>query len=206
MPSEVSKRICLQCGVDISARHWRAKYCSQKCRDRYLYAQAHPRLERHCAWCGVDISAKKRHAIYCSRICKTKASDDRRLDDGRSLRRDRARYQREAEHRKEYARRYLVERPGFAKAMQLRRKARLRAVPAYRFTERDWRRLRLRYDNRCAYCGEQTHDLQREHLIPISRGGSHGIGNIVPACPRCNYAKRTSLPIEWKRRLIEERG
>ena len=32
-----------------------------------------------------------------------------------------------------------------------------------------------------------------------------GIGNVVPACPPCNFGKHTSLAIEWRRRLDERR-
>jgi hypothetical protein len=150
------------------------------------------------------MEGKKSHAVYCSRRCKTKASDRRRVEDGRGKRRDRARYPRECQHRRAYARQYLAERPGLAKSLQLLRKARLRKVSVYRFTERDWRRLKVRYRNCCAYCGRPSDDLQREHVLPLARGGSHGVGNIVPSCPRCNYGKRTSLAVEWKVRLRNE--
>lgn len=149
------------------------------------------------------MAGKRSHAVYCSRQCKTKSSDRRRTVDGRGKQRDRARYDQEAEHRRAYARQYLTDRPGFAKARQLLRKARLRQVPVYRFTENDWRRLKARYDNRCAYCGAAGVPLQREHVIPLARGGSHGVGNLVPACARCNYGKRTSFAFEWLLRLRE---
>lgn len=158
-------------------------------------------MARVCAWCQSSLEGKRSHAVYCSRLCKTKASDQRRNADGRALRRDRQRYPVEAERRREYARQYLRDRPGMAKSLQLLRKARLRAVPVYRFSERDWCRLKARYRGCCAYCGRSGVPLQREHLIPLARGGSHGVGNIVPACAPCNYGKRTSLPIEWRLRL-----
>ena len=199
-----SPRVCLWCGADISGRHWRTKYCNQSCRDRYWYERHHPRPERTCAWCGTDITAKRRHAIYCSRICKARGMTRRYTEDGRRIPRDRARYEREAERRKANARKYIADRPGYAKALQLRRKARLLMVPVYRFSEKDWRRLKARYRDCCAYCGKPSDTLQREHVLPISRGGSHGVGNIVPACARCNYGKRTSLAIEWKVRLRQE--
>ncbi len=202
----MDKRSCQWCGADISHRHERTHFCNQSCRDRFYWDRDHPRTERCCKWCGADIQHMKRHAVYCSRSCKTKASDERRREDGRAKQRDRERYGSEAEHRKAYARRYLAERPGFAKSLQLLRKARMRAVPVYRFTEADWRRLKQQYRNCCAYCGRESTELQREHLIPLAKGGSHGVGNIVPACPRCNYGKAVSLPIEWKRRLLQEGG
>lgn len=61
-------------------------------------------LARGCAHCEGSLEGKRPHAVYCSRRCKTAASDQRRLADGRAHRRDRARYPREAEHRRSYAR------------------------------------------------------------------------------------------------------
>ena len=39
-----------------------------------------------------------------------------------------------------------------------------------------------------------------EHLIPISRGGAHTIGNLAPLCGSCNSSKHDMLWIEWKHR------
>lgn len=164
------------------------------------------RSDLACAWCGGSLRGKRAGARYCGRQCKGRASDARRVADGRGIARDRARYPQEADHRRAYARQYLAARPGLAKSLQLRRKARLAAVPVYRFTERDWRRLKARYRGACAYCGVTGVPLQREHVIPLARGGAHGAGNIVPACARCNYGKAAGLAIEWITRLRKREG
>jgi len=54
------------------------------------------------------------------------------------------------------------------------------------------------FGNRCAYC-DQEGDMQIEHVEPISKGGPHDIGNIVPACWPCNASKRTSEMESWYR-------
>jgi 5-methylcytosine-specific restriction endonuclease McrA len=58
-----------------------------------------------------------------------------------------------------------------------------------------WRRW-VEFDHCCAYCGTQG-DLQVEHVIPISKGGEHHLGNIVPACATCNYSKRSAPVEQW---------
>jgi 5-methylcytosine-specific restriction endonuclease McrA len=58
-----------------------------------------------------------------------------------------------------------------------------------------WRRW-VEFDHCCAYCGTQG-DLQVEHVIPISKGGEHHLGNIVPACASCNYSKRSAPVEQW---------
>ncbi|WP_221890709.1 HNH endonuclease signature motif containing protein [Streptomyces sp. WAC01280] len=68
----------------------------------------------------------------------------------------------------------------------------------HKVTDRDLSRLWSRYGNSCAYCGERTSSLQQEHVVPISRGGVDGIGNLVPACPNCNLVKGDRTVMEWR--------
>lgn len=44
---------------------------------------------------------------------------------------------------------------------------------------------------RCTYCGATKEDdrLEVDHVIPVSRGGTDDIGNLVAACRRCNIGK-----------------
>ena len=44
------------------------------------------------------------------------------------------------------------------------------------------------FGNECIYCGS-THDITYDHVIPLSRGGSSNITNIVKACRSCNSGK-----------------
>src|SRR5512142_3411993 len=55
---------------------------------------------------------------------------------------------------------------------------------------------------RCQYCGRTQGELKpresltRDHLIPISRGGTNEWTNVVTACSPCNTRKANSLPNE----------
>jgi hypothetical protein len=53
------------------------------------------------------------------------------------------------------------------------------------------------WGNRCYYCGKAGGNLQREHRIPLARGGDNHISNIVPACGPCNRAKSTLTDDEY---------
>jgi 5-methylcytosine-specific restriction endonuclease McrA len=53
-----------------------------------------------------------------------------------------------------------------------------------------------RFGHCCAYCKRQG-DLEVEHVVPISKGGQHHLGNIVPACQSCNSSKRTKDAHDW---------
>lgn len=82
------------------------------------------------------MTGRRRDAIYCSRVLQTRASDARRVVDGRSRRRDRARYASEADHRRAYAR---------LKGRELRDAA------------------RVHYGDRCVECGSKT-NLELDHV------------------------------------------
>jgi hypothetical protein len=51
--------------------------------------------------------------------------------------------------------------------------------------------------DRCAYCGAAGAKLQWEHILPLSRGGSDTVDNLVLACAPCNLAKGARQPLEW---------
>lgn len=77
-----------------------------------------------------------------------------------------------------------------------RRRFRVREAETYQVTLKDWERLCSRYRGCCAYCGERR-PLTQEHVIPLSRGGNHSIGNLLPVCKSCNSSKRDRLLVEW---------
>lgn len=62
--------------------------------------------------------------------------------------------------------------------------------------------LFARDDYRCQYCHRTQADLRhrecltRDHLVPISRGGSNEWTNVVTACSSCNTRKGNHLPEE----------
>ena len=49
----------------------------------------------------------------------------------------------------------------------------------------------------CANCGA-AENIHIDHIIPLSRGGAHSIGNLQPLCAYCNISKGNSLQIEWR--------
>lgn len=51
---------------------------------------------------------------------------------------------------------------------------------------------------RCVYCGATKEDspLEIDHVIPVSRGGTSDIGNLVAACKPCNRGKRAKSLVD----------
>ncbi len=56
----------------------------------------------------------------------------------------------------------------------------------------------------CMYCGAQfhAHDLSRDHITPLSRGGTDTWMNVVTACKRCNNHKAGATPEQAGMTLI----
>ncbi len=51
--------------------------------------------------------------------------------------------------------------------------------------------------SRCYYCRKKLTDWHQEHKIPLSRGGSDNISNIVVSCPPCNWRKKDKTEEEF---------
>lgn len=49
--------------------------------------------------------------------------------------------------------------------------------------------------DKCVYCGGEFEHT--DHAIPLSRGGSHSVDNVVPACSKCNKAKGNRTAEEY---------
>jgi 5-methylcytosine-specific restriction endonuclease McrA len=70
--------------------------------------------------------------------------------------------------------------------------------------------LFARDDYTCQYCGTHRSELRarqfltRDHVRPISRGGSNGWDNVVTSCSPCNNRKGGRLPAEAGMKLRRE--
>lgn len=92
-----------------------------------------------------------------------------------------------------------------ARAARRRRKRYLAADND--LTREQWLAIRLAWDEQCAYCGDPAGSLQRDCVLPLSRGGRYTIENVVPACRSCNASKSNQEVTRWMRmkRLNEPR-
>ena len=59
-------------------------------------------------------------------------------------------------------------------------------------------RLEL-FNNQCCYCLTDFSDkeLHWDHFVPLSQGGTHNLGNLLPACEFCNCSKHAKDAYEW---------
>lgn len=79
-----------------------------------------------------------------------------------------------------------------------RRKAKMKGNVVAQVSAQQIRDRFAEFNGCCAYCGAEG-DLHIEHFIPISKGGTHVLGNILPACQPCNYSKTAYDGEQWYR-------
>lgn len=130
------------------------------------------RLSRACGYCGTGFAAATTAALYCSKKC--------------------ARYGWAAENpeRNERA----------ARANRDKRRARLAGASVERVTADE---VRLATGDICYLCGiaidfnlKHPHpgSPSMDHVVPLSRGGSHSVDNLAMTHLRCNLRKHNNPP------------
>ena len=98
--------------------------------------------------------------------------------------------------------RYLRAHPEVRRTRWSNRRARERAAEG-QYTTEQWMALIARYDSCCAYCGRRA-PLQPDHRVPLARGGTNWIDNILPACGPCNRRKHLLTETEFRALLSRE--
>lgn len=87
-----------------------------------------------------------------------------------------------------------------------RRRQRRMARVAHDLTDAQWTALQHAWGG-CAYCGTTEQPLQRDCVLPISRGGRYTLENVVPACRPCNTSKCSDEVTAWlRRKRLDERA
>lgn len=168
----IKTRSCLQCHK-IKSQEWEKNHPSRMREVRKALHEKHKekRNARHREWL-------KDNAEHCSAWRKTRYRKHR--DSERA-------------HRKAYGKTERG-RQAIAKHLNKRRAARKNNHIAY-YSLSDWQKRLEQFDNRCAYCNGEPQSV--DHFIAITKGGSHCLNNVLPACNSCNSSKHNKDPEKW---------
>ncbi|MDP3893844.1 HNH endonuclease [Nocardioides sp.] len=91
-------------------------------------------------------------------------------------------------------------------ATYARRRKRRMATAEHDLTDDQWVALQEAWAG-CAYCRAEGPALQKDCILPISRGGRYTLTNVVPACGSCNASKCNLEVSTWMRRKkLDEQG
>lgn len=200
-PREKKLYTCEWCGSGFSsASNNPPKYCGSKCRDRSRYDRHH---DARLAAVQEYRAANKEEIRERRRLAWAENPE-------RGRARNRVNYLRHREKRVAEALEYQRSNPEVVARTRNKR----RAAVSYAITSRDLQRLTRQYRGACAYCAvtlsafgrSEGTSLQWDHVVPLSRGGTNGIGNIVPSCRSCNLEKNAKFLTEWKNRWYLRAG
>lgn len=146
-----------------------------------------------CDYCGKESSdrpshyaRRKRH--FCSTQCYSNYRKERLpLEEQHAYKGVR----KEGENKQVYHRNYCKNHPQNISHLKAERYAREKGADGSH-TLKQWQELKLKYKNKCAICGKEK-PLTKDHIIPLSKGGSNYIENIQPLCRNCNSKKNDKL-------------
>lgn len=185
---------CVYCGKEYNTKPSHAerrRYCSKKCQGLDITTL----VTKICIVCDKEFKVhnneSRKEAKYCSQICKGihhngkshwnyKGPGNRLKDDPEHVRTMRRNLVQNSEKVKNTIRRGKMKRER-------------NLFVEHHFTE--WIELLKKHNNICFYCGVRMtktpgkKQRTRDHIIPISKGGTDKIENIVPACRSCNSRK-----------------
>ena len=210
-PNTSTTSIPKYCSRDCCNRAWRSANKERLAQNAKVYHEAHK--EELCSY-----HAAYGAAYYATNIEETRArhrayAATHREESNRAnaARHAAKREEINAQHRVYYEankeqisakiKAYRKSHPEIGQAASSRRRARLAAAPVNDLTPSQWEAIKQHYNHRCVYCPDncwrcqrKQHKLTIDHIVPISKGGSHTVSNIAPACSTCNKKKNAGPP------------
>jgi len=137
----------------------------------------------------------RQRCIEHREYAKEYAQLDKEKERKKRWRFDHPKYNRQ--YNKQYRKQYYKTPEG--KATKQRSNAKRRAKEkeiVNTLTSEEWIDILKKYKFKCAYCGREFNLFdkpEKDHVIPISKGGNNTKENVVPACRSCNAKKYNKL-------------
>lgn len=99
-----------------------------------------------------------------------------------------------ADSKQVYHRNYVAKHKDNISHLKARSNAKSRGATGSH-TLKQWVDIKLKFGNKCAIC-KCERKLTKDHIIPISKGGTDYIENIQPLCRNCNSKKHNKIIYE----------
>lgn len=206
---------CQTCGNNFETKGTNAKYCQscnqeikraryreimrrkrqenpEKCRDAYKRWYEKQGVEYHKKWRDTHPEYRQEAIRRATRRSKEHPDLKKKYDA--------TYYQRHKEQlnakNKAYAQENREKLRDKKHAGLIRYRARL-AKAEGNWTAKQFKELCEAVDYYCSYCHKKFDKLTADHIVPLLRGGSNDISNIIPACMSCNAAKGATTPLEF---------
>lgn len=204
---------CKLCGGEFNVKPSHAGkrvYCSHECMTK---AYTKPRVKLICASCGKDFEVpdreSRKNAKYCSKKCMGIGMSGENHANYKHGYGNRLTPEVRIKYHRNYYEKNKISAHKRAFLHKAKSRTRLKVKGFHTFEE--WQELVVRNNSLCFYCGVLTTiedgptKLTRDHVIPLSRGGTDDISNIVPSCKSCNSSKGDKTLEEWERVTVIER-
>lgn len=192
---------CAACGIDTgkSPHPGRQRVCSDECRGYLTYGWPKSDVQwLTCLVCQRAVTAKSAHSRYfdtCSEPCtiEARAAFAPKPAEVRTAECERCG---ENFTTNQPAQRWCTKRCARKAAKIKRRVLEAGSYGDWRWS--DFMRIARKFGYCCAYCGTKPERLDPDHVVPLSRGGSNTLSNLLPSCPKCNGDKGALTLTEWE--------
>lgn len=195
-------RDCPICGGSFTGGQ-KKKYCSDSCRDRAHYVRNNRREERQRYRESHREADRENNRNFYKRHRKERNKECRDYYKRTApVRREKALeyYLEHLEERREYSRNREInyKTPSHRAASHKRRK-RVRDSPFHHTGQDELHQYNMQR-GKCCYCDKPIlfEEADIDHVVPVSRGGNNGRGNILVACQTCNRSKSNKTLMEWR--------
>lgn len=158
-------------------------------------------MAKHCYLCGTTDEARFSPSVrsecrHCAaaRARAHRAAQPERYRAANARHRQRHLHEERARQREQKRQKYPTDRPRIIRAVNRNRVRRFGNGGDY--TEQEWQVMVALFGGCCVYCGE-ARELTRDHNVPLTRGGTDDITNILPACLPCHRRKNDRTAREF---------
>lgn len=143
----------------------------------------------NCDNCSLSVWEKKSHydkkkRHFCSMSCY---SEFRKTSLPFTEQHSYKGVRKEGESKQIYHKNYVARHPDIISHLKSRRYA-IEKSSKGNHSLFEWNALKSAYDNKCAYC-KSGEKMTKDHILPLSKGGTDFIENIQPLCKSCNSKK-----------------